>query len=187
MIGHEIGHVKHHHMFYYMMFLIGSVTCLELLWQLAQLFLLPSLKPWLGSRDFESISAFPLLFCMSVYLFVVFGYLSRSCETQADIFGGRTTSNEVFISALEKVADLNNIPREKPGWLASWRHPTIAKRVDFLRRMGEDPELEPRFQRRIGLLKWSLALILSAVLLAFWGLGPKEFAGQGDKKNAELQ
>ena len=117
---------------------------------------------------------------------MVFGYLSRYCETQADIFGSRTISSEVFISALEKVAILNGIPREKPGWLSSWRHPTIASRVDFLRRMGEEPGLERRFQRRIGLFKWSLALVLSAILATLSFIAPKEHEMDGETGNGRI-
>jgi Zn-dependent protease with chaperone function len=176
-IGHEIGHVKHHHMFFYMMFLFASLISLGLLWEICKAFLqtnyVPGLAPWL-TETFELISAFPPLLGVSLYLFVVFGYLSRYCETQADIFGSRTISSEVFISALEKVAVLNGIPRENPGWLSTWRHPTIANRVNFLRRMGEDPALERQFQWRIGLFKWSLALTLSAILAALLVIAPRE-------------
>jgi STE24 endopeptidase len=185
-IGHEIGHVKHHHMTFYMMFLFASLVSLGLIWESCEIFLqsayarnfandwLPALAPWLETKNFELIAAFPPLLAVAAYLFIVFGYLSRCCETQADIFGSRTVSSEAFISALEKVAILNGIPREKPGWLSCWRHPTIAKRVDFLRRMGEDPTLEPRFQRRVGVLKWSLALGLAAVLATLLLFVPDE-------------
>ena len=47
--------------------------------------------------------------------------------------------------------------------------PTIARRVDFLQKMAADPDLEPRFQRRVGLVKWGMLLSLAAVLAA---LGP---------------
>jgi uncharacterized protein (TIGR03067 family) len=176
-IGHEIGHVKHHHMFFYMMFLFASLVSLGMIWQFCEIFLrskyaldlaqdwIPTLAPWLEKNNLDLITAFPPLLAVALYLFLVFGYLSRCCETQADIFGSRTVSNEVFISALEKVAILNSIPREKPGWLSSWRHPTIANRVDFLRRMAEDPGMERRFQRRVGALKWSLVFVLTLVLV----------------------
>jgi STE24 endopeptidase len=198
-IGHEIGHVKHHHMFFYMMFLFGSLLSLGYLWQLFETFLqsdyvlelvrdwLPALEPWLEKDTLELVSVFSSLLGVALYLFIVFGYLSRYCETQADIFGSRTSSNEVFISALEKVAFLNGIPREKPGWLSSWRHPSIAARVDFLRRMDEEPDMEPRFQRRIGLFKWSLALGLAAVLVTLWIVVPKENETRGQTSEVRGQ
>jgi len=75
----------------------------------------------------------------------------------------------VFVDALEKVARLNGISRDRPGWLMSWQHSTIARRVEFLKQMHADPMLEPRFQRRVGLVKWGLVLSLAALLVA---MGP---------------
>jgi len=157
-LGHEIGHVKHHHMFFYVLFLMGSLFALDLLWQTCE----PYLSGWLA--DYQAYAAIPAVVGVALYLYVVFGYLSRNCERQADIYGCRAVSSEAFISALEKVAVLNGIPREKPGWLSSWRHPTIARRVEFLMRIAENPELEPRFQRRVGWAKLSLSLALVVAL-----------------------
>jgi hypothetical protein len=98
--------------------------------------------------------------------------VSRRCERQADIFGCRTVSCAVFIAALEKVAWLNGISRDRPGWLSSWQHSTIARRVEFLQRMSADPALEPRFQRRVGLIKWALLLCLAAALVALLQWAP---------------
>jgi len=114
------------------------------------------------------------------YVFTVFGFLSRRCERQADIYGCRTASetNEVtpegiriFINSLEKVALLNGISREKPGFLASWQHSTIAKRVAFLQGMLNDPAIEQRFQRRTFLFKWGLVLGLCLMSFYLGGLG----------------
>jgi STE24 endopeptidase len=177
--GHEVGHIKHHHMTFYLLFLLGSLVALAGVWRLAVGFLksetfytfhqqnLPWLSDWLGT--FEALAVIPLLTVVAVYIVVVFGYLSRRCERQADIFGCRTVSVPAFISALEKVADLNGMSRDKPGWLSSWQHSTIARRVDFLQRMTADPRLEPSFQLRVGLVKWGVALGLAGILVA---LGP---------------
>jgi STE24 endopeptidase len=99
----------------------------------------------------------------AAYMFIVFGYLSRRCERQADIYGCRLVSTQTFIDALEKVALVNGIARERPGWLSSWQHGTIAQRVAFLRKLEGEPALEPRFQVRLRFLKWSVALGLAAV------------------------
>src|SRR5262249_18993727 len=120
-----------------------------------------------------------------------FGFLSRRCERQADIYGCRAvscgrsdctghdeavagrgsgvlcpTGIQSFISALEKVAYLNGISRERPGWLQSWQHSTIARRVDFLERVIYDPKVEPQFQRRVTMVKWGLLLGLVTILVA---------------------
>jgi STE24 endopeptidase len=105
----------------------------------------------------------PVLVLFAVYLFVVFGYLSRRCERQADIYGCRGTTPQTFIDALEKVAVLNGIPRDKPGWLWSWQHGTIGQRVAFLDQLKHDPAAEPRFQRRLFFLKWGVLLLMAVV------------------------
>jgi Zn-dependent protease with chaperone function len=190
--GHEVGHVKHYHMFYYLGFLFTSLVVLLMAAQLLADFAevqWPLLKPLLRENHWTLI---PFLSSLVLYIFVVFGFLSRRCERQADIFGCRAvscsqadcpghpteaslqpegrglcaTGIRTFIQALEKVAHLNGISRSKPGWLQSWQHSTIAGRVEFLQRMLADPGLEPRFQRRVWQVKWALLLVLGALLAA---------------------
>jgi STE24 endopeptidase len=182
--GHEVGHVKHRHMLYYLGFVIVSLIVVGAVWRLA------GLERLLDVNFREDLAVLPLFALVGAYIFVVFGFLSRRCERQADIFGCRAvscgrldcaghdgtvalvsggralcpTGIRTFIEALEKVARLNGISRERPGWLQSWPHSTIARRVEFLQRMLEDPSLERRFQRVVALVKWALLLVLLAVL-----------------------
>lgn len=186
--GHEIGHVKHHHMVLYLGFLTVS---LAVVWAVAAVYLRPYLDalPTLRSRD--DLAILLLVACLGTYIFVVFGFLSRRCERQADIYGCRavscgrpncdghdpdtplpvggkvlcSTGIRTFVSALEKVGSLNGISRERPGWLQSWQHSTIARRVDFLHEMLRDAGAEPRFQWRVAVVKWMLLLLLAAVLI----------------------
>jgi STE24 endopeptidase len=191
--GHEIGHVKHHHMLCYLGFLLLSVAVLggvgELVYAVAKAHR-PELAQLLQTyEDWADVSLFALL---GAYIFVVFGFLSRRCERQADIYGCRAvscgrpdcqahdgepvsparvaglcpTGIRTFVRALEKVARLNGISRRRPGWLQSWQHSSIACRVEFLETLLLDPTVEPRFQRRVALVKWALFLALSLLLLA---------------------
>jgi hypothetical protein len=82
-------------------------------------------------------------------------------------------SSAAFISALDKVADLNGIPRQRTSWLTSWQHPSIAQRVQFIEQLRDNPALEPSFQRSLWRLKLGLmtALTVGLVLVA-WNLGP---------------
>jgi Zn-dependent protease with chaperone function len=180
--GHEVGHVKHRHMLYYLGFLLISLAVVVGAWTSLA-------RQKLGvSSDWVMV---PLVPFFGAYVFVVFGFLSRRCERQADIFGCRAVSCDrrdcqghdesvqaiaggsglcatgihTFIGALEKVAQLNGISRSKPGWLSSWQHSTIARRVDFLQRMLGDPNLEPRFQRAVALVKWGLLLGLLVLMM----------------------
>jgi STE24 endopeptidase len=135
---------------------------------------------------------------------VAFGFLSRRCERQADLFGCRAvscsdphcevhtaetqlasgkalcpTGIRTFIRALDRVAAVNGISRGKPGWLQSWLHSTIARRVEFLENVVVDPSLARRFQRRVGLVKWGIIAGLSAVFvgLIVAGFGENLWAG----------
>ena len=189
--GHEAGHVKHHHMLYYLFFLFVSLAVLASGFE----FIRPHVAETFGLDPHgESWIAPALVGSLGAYIFVVFGFLSRRCERQADIHGCRAvscgradcaghedvtlparadglcrTGIRTFIGALEKVAALNGMNRARPGWLQSWQHSTIARRVRFLEQMETDPTLEPRFQRRVGLVKWGLMIGLALLLgLMHW-------------------
>jgi STE24 endopeptidase len=205
--GHEVGHIKHRHMLYYLGFLSGSLL---VLWMMGER-LEPLLKQLPGAsyllspsvqQSHEFLRMLPPTGIMLGYIFVVFGFLSRRCERQADVYGCRTvscsrgecaghagdetladrgrglcsTGIRTFMRALEKVAFVNGISRERPGFLQSWQHSTIAHRVEFLQRVLADPTEERRFQRRVALVKWGLLAFLGALLAAVlhFGTPPQE-------------
>src|SRR5207253_2445656 len=142
--GHEAGHIRHRHMLYYLAFMMVSLAVVMQIWDAA------NLKSLVNLTLRKDLVLLPLFGLVGAYIFVVFGFLSRRCERQADIYGCRAvpcaksnchqhkegtelppkgrglcpTGILTFISALEKVADLNGISRDKPGWLQSWRHST---------------------------------------------------------------
>jgi Zn-dependent protease with chaperone function len=183
--GHEAGHVKHRHMLYYLGFMMVSLMVL------AGLSVAIGFDEWWGHTTRQYLMALPLVGLLGAYIFFVFGFVCRRCERQADVYGCRAVScvrsdcaghdHEVelspggrglcptgirtFIGALEKVARLNGISRDRPGWLHSWQHSTIARRVEFLTQVLADPGVESRFQRTVALVKWSMLLGLVALLL----------------------
>jgi len=192
--GHEVGHVKHHHMTYYLGFMVASITVLTLVVTRLQYWLLGDQGiPFLDQHQY--LSTVPVMALLLAYIFVVFGFLSRRCERQADIYGCRAvscgradcpgheagvvlakgghnlcpTGVGIFIQALEKVAQVNGISRERPGFLQSWQHSTIARRVAFLDRMLADPRIERHFQWRVALVKWGLFAVLGLILLVLVG------------------
>jgi Zn-dependent protease with chaperone function len=180
--GHEVGHVKHHHMLFYLGFLGLSIMVLIVLSSL--------ITTLLGETEQKYLEAIPQVIGLIAYIFLVFGFVSRRCERQADVYGCRAvsctssdcqehgdgvvlaergrglcpTGIRTFIRALEKVAIINGISRDRPGFLQWWQHSTIAKRVEFLQSMLVDPRVEPAFQRRVALVKWGLAVMLGILL-----------------------
>jgi STE24 endopeptidase len=201
--GHEVGHAYYGHMLYYAFFLLLSATLLGAIAQAG-----PS-----SGDEYSSLDLIAPLLSLFCYLFAVFGFVSRRCERQADIFGCRAgscrnqqckghdcttvlaergtglclTGINNFVKALRRVEDINGMNRPNPawrgvsllgkvhwifrlltGWLYTWQHSTISKRVAFLERMAVDPTVEQHFQSRIWVLKWLIAIGLLACLI---GLG----------------
>jgi STE24 endopeptidase len=175
------------------------------------------LAEWVSLQRYGNLfMVAPVLF-MGSYMLLVFGFLSRRCERQADLFGCRAgscgnagcdghdeqttlaprgtglclTGIRSFIHALERVEVLNDLNRDAPrwrggsareklsygfhlltGWLSTWQHSTIAKRIAFLHHVAADPAVAPSFQRRVWWVKWAIVLVLVgslAALVAIWG------------------
>jgi Zn-dependent protease with chaperone function len=193
--GHEVGHIKHRHMLYYLGFLSASILVLSQGLERLEPLLrrLPAVGLWLDpafEQSHELLRMLPVAGLMLAYVFVVFGFLSRRCERQADVYGCRAVSclrgecsghgpDEslpegarglcptgilTFVRALDRVASVNGIDRDWPGFLQSWQHSTIARRVAFLRGLLADPAEEPRFQRRVAAVKWGLLALLGVLL-----------------------
>jgi Zn-dependent protease with chaperone function len=199
--GHEAGHIKHWHMPFYLGFMLMSMGVLFLAISLC----LPALQPLFGMEELTAQQAegsghsaylqmLPVVLFLLAYVFVVFGFVSRRCERQADLFGCRAvscrrrdcaehnlgeplaeggglcaTGVRTFIRALEKVAHVNGISRDRPGFLQSWQHGTIARRVAFLERVLADHAVARRFQWRVALVKWGMFLALGAMLVILAG------------------
>ena len=211
--GHEVGHAHHGHIIYYAVFILLSYTLIGAAFQL------------LGQADETYLEGFGSLvmvlpiIIMGAYMFIVFGFISRRCERQADVFGCRAgscndphcmghewttvlsergrglcrTGIEHFVNALRRVDAINGLTKPQPlwrgatvsgkvhwifrlitGWLHTWLHSSIEKRVRFLEQVAISPSIEQRFQKRIYVIKWALALSLLAALagLGAWqGLG----------------
>jgi STE24 endopeptidase len=78
---------------------------------------------------------------------------------------------QIFIDALATVARQNGIAAAA----RSWRHGSIASRLDFLRQLQANPAGEPQFQRRVRSFRFILATFLLftlalAVLTRSWEL-----------------
>jgi STE24 endopeptidase len=88
--GHEVGHAKHGHIWLYVVFLALSITTLA-----ASLLLLDQQLDAAGvelPKWVEGWFALPPVILAASYIFLVFGFLSRRCERQADVYGCRAVS-----------------------------------------------------------------------------------------------
>ncbi len=124
-ILHELGHVRHRHLLFYLFTTLAGVNAAVLA---------GALLPLEGSAArFLATGALVL-----GYFRFVFGWLSRNMERQADLFSlERTGSARPLANALEKLG----LAAGGIRLAASWHHLGIAERVDFLRRAERDPAL----------------------------------------------
>lgn len=88
--GHEVGHAKHGHIWYYAAFLALSMAVLAALFLLlgqtldrAGVTIPDGYVGWLS---------LPPVAVTAAYIFLAFGFLSRRCERQADVYGCRAVS-----------------------------------------------------------------------------------------------
>src|SRR5262249_28036135 len=158
--GHEAGHVLHGHIPYYLAFLTLSLLVLAFTFSLAVDLTAGPVQQFLN--DNAQWLMMPLV---AVYVFSVFGLVSRRCGGEGGVFGCRTvscpgqncdghdertelakrarglcpTGIRTFVSALEKVADINGLSRRRPSFLQAWQHGSIESRVAFLERAAVTP------------------------------------------------
>lgn len=97
--GHEIGHIAHRHLPYFGFFFAGSLGILTLLADvLARGFVWISGSTWLPRGLPPEVAEFAqestVLLLLGAYFWLVFGYLSRRFERQADVFGSKVVSCE---------------------------------------------------------------------------------------------
>ncbi len=185
--GHEAGHVKRHHIFYFLLYALIS-GCIVTIFSVQ--------SHELARTD---RAAYELLATLVGILLLVkwglgFGWISRRFERQADVFGARTlalagvpcaqpcmlhspsampggriqgdplcsTAAHIFSDALNDVALLNGIRPEA----RSWRHSSIASRSRFLHALAHDPARTRRFEQTVRATK--IVILVVAVLMTLW-------------------
>ncbi len=185
--AHEIGHVVHRHLVWLalsvvivMLALAGPGATIE---QQLRAMHLPHWIPPLGVL---------LMLAGGVSFVVVFGFISRHLERQADVYAARTIQSgrgfamndaaspaapqrsdaasfvgqygaSLVASALHRVAVVNNIPVKKWELL----HGSIASRMHYLQGLSTDPSLTGRFDRFMVRLYCMLLFLLFACTAVF--------------------
>jgi STE24 endopeptidase len=181
--AHELGHIIHRHMLWFAVFfgtmMFAMVGLSGPLQRLAD--------HWTTQAAWPSAlgTAAASILCLSIFLF-----LSRRFERQADVFAARTLEKDsplisangptlavatprshvglhgaaVFSSALHQVARINCIP--VTAW--SWCHGSIAKRMDYLQELSQNPTRTAEFDRFMSRLY--AALILSLCGFGLWAM-----------------
>lgn len=149
--AHEIGHIKLHHMVYYVLFVVVSVAAMVLVTALP--FFPQGTDNGGGLLSVESavLAVLGILFWG-----VAFGVLSRRMELEADVYAvGLTGSTSDFVNALERISFFSGRPRSA----GSWRHFSIARRTGFLEACQADPARCGRFLAAMHVLRWVLVAL----------------------------
>lgn len=202
--AHELGHVVHRHMIWYLVFLKVLILILALV-----AVILDTQQHRLNLPQWMPPNLVMTLFGFSGFV-IAFGFVSRRFERQADVFAARTLQRHLaplmparvaapatlpvvaagpshvgplganlFASALERVAVINNMPLGPRGrWEGgplrrlgyvlealgdaanNWLHGSISQRMRTLHRMSSDPRHTHRFDRRMARLYVTLVLAL---------------------------
>ena len=166
--GHEVGHVKHHHILFLMLFVAGTGGVATLLFELL-------LKN--QADQYSDWPIFALGTALATLWLLSFGYVSRRFERQADVYAATSVSSQdrptgkeggldnhgaaVMAGALMRIATLNGIPPDT----RSFRHSSIALRMAFLTDLATRRNLLTKFKRNLKLIKITIvACIVTAII-----------------------
>lgn len=164
-VAHEFGHVRYNHIPTYFIF---SMTYF-LGYALFSIYVggpILSLLP--ESAILTSIEAIVFLF---LYFVLLFGYLSRRFEHQADLYAVALTGNpEAFKSALNRLSRLNFVPYSIQRVFEMFHtHPSIHRRIELIDRFEEKDSGSLRYQRYLVEVKILFVLlpVLMFILILF--------------------
>jgi Zn-dependent protease with chaperone function len=153
-LAHEVGHVRYHHMAFYVIFFVAFVMFAGVLLKLMPV-------PVQNSNWLVGMFAVVMVI---LYWRVVFGFLSRRFEREADIASCELVGTPMpLMSALEKLALASGTSRTANNW----RHYSVAERVAYLARFGFEPEALKEHHGYVRIIKGaSIVMVpLLAVLL----------------------
>jgi len=192
--AHEMGHIVHRHMIWYVVFFIAMILALAGPGDAISTRILHVINTWFPSPDgnltpstMMQLTPLLLLSLGIAAFLIVFGFLSRRFERQADVFAARTMEAGSGISVPASGNSSNRQPatgnrsscvgprgaavftsalervaviNNIPIATRSWCHGSIAKRMDYLLHLASDPQRTGQFDR-------TMARIYTALLAAF--------------------
>jgi Zn-dependent protease with chaperone function len=182
-IAHEIGHVKKHHLLFYLLFFVGymiiSYATFNLL--IYSIVVSESIYHLITSTGIDQATVTTSIFSMAIiiifliYFRFIFGYFMRNFERQADTYVYTLFDNaQPLISTFKKIAATSGEPADRPNW----HHFSIKKRIDYLIKCESDRIWISRHDRKI---KKSIAVYLAGMFL-LCGVGYHLNFGETGKK-----
>lgn len=164
--AHEIGHVRHHHLLWYLALFFAFSLCLLVIAPLVSLSILASSFFPLALRGLalspetvaDLLSAVPVLVLVLLYFRFVFGFFFRNFERQADLYVFTAMGNaDALISSFHTIFRASGRVREK----RNWHHFSLSERVAFLIRCQKNPALIQAHQRKLRLALLAYALVVA--------------------------
>ena len=166
-IAHEVGHVKKHHLLFYLFFFIGYMVIAYATFDLI-VYLIIFSEPIYRFVFITGISrttvttgllSLAIIFNFLVYFRFIFGYFMRNFERQADAsVYGLFASAAPLISTIEKIVAVSGQSPDKPNW----HHFSIGQRVDFLNRCEADRTWVRRHDRKV---RVSIAIYVATMVV----------------------
>ena len=177
-MAHELGHVKRRHMPWMAVCAIGTLGGLAVL--------IDTLTQGVNTLAGGAVRAdSPVLtatidgIALAVLVAgwaLLFGYISRRFERQADTFAAQHMSRKLadpgdgreritpeaahtVAQALRRVAELNHHPIRRQ----SWRHGSIQWRIDYLLALADTPLDRCPIDRQVRRIRWGCLFLLAAV------------------------
>ena len=149
-LGHELGHARYQHLWVYLLFalatgLLSFAARGPLDAWLADL-------PGMGTIDEDVRAGIGALLLLGVQWRLLFGFLSRACEREADAAGAELAGGgdmrhgaATMRQALGTVAQLAGIDPRAP----SWRHYSLHQRMVWLERVAAQPQVAALHHRQV--------------------------------------
>lgn len=166
-LGHELGHARYRHLWIYLLFALATAIASWLV--RAPLDQLLARAPGAELIDADLRSGLVALVLLGIQWRVLFGWLSRQCERQADLAGAELAGAGdqhggamAMQRALSDVARLAGVDPHTP----SWRHHSIIERMDFLGLVASDQAVATDHHRQVR----RTVLFLASITLALMGV-----------------
>ncbi len=177
-IAHEIGHVKKHHLQFYLLFFLGFLLVFYAIQDIL-IFMVSYLNYLLLSVGLFSTVSYPAVYAIFNVVFIIifllyfrylFGFFIRNFERQADayVFDLLPTAFPL-IRSLEKVALTSGQSPDKPNW----HHFSIAERIAFLQQCEHDRRFIQRHDRKVKNSLLAYALFLCVAMATGWFITPR--------------
>lgn len=161
--AHELGHAHYHHLWWLMLFLF---TISIVLLGAASLF--GHLPAYLREQEFakglgDATAILPWAFTLW-YAYVLFGYVSRRFERQADFYAIAHTSPELLARVFFKLGAGSGHDMAKRGW----RHFSLEQRIREIALVSVRPEVKRIFSRQLVSAMALAAVITLVCAAALW-------------------